>query len=242
MEKWGQNLNYAFSIIFVTFLIILIPVPQASAYCWEPGKNPTFTGPPVVQQVDVRTVRVSWFGIIDQRECADQFLVKYWASSSPQTYMTTSLVNNDVNTIDIEVTPFVLYEFQAVAREDKGLIGGIDWNKSEVTEFKTSKQNNEVSKPNIIPTQETVPKDSSSILVTNDKVIKEETNLESVKDMLSLELICIIAVCSLVLLLIFIGIVYKLACAKKSSDDMDDTDDEDDDEDNESSEKEKLEV
>jgi len=232
-----------------TFLILLItPVPQASAYCWEPGKNPKFTGPPKVEQVNVRKVRVSWFGLVEMRDCADQFLVKYWPSSSPSNYMTTTLVNNDVNAIDVEVTPFVPYEFQAVAREDKGLIGGIDWNKSDKTEFKTSKQNNEVSesKPNVIPTQDTLPKDSSNLVSNNvhnnvEQVFKEETNLETVGNMLSLELICIIAVCSLVLILIFIGIVYKLACAKKSSDELDDEEDEEDSDD-ESAEKEKLEV
>ena len=75
-----------------------------------------------------------------------------------------------------------------------------------------------------------------------EQVFKEETNLESVGNMLSLELIGIIAVCSLVLILIFIGIVYKLACAKKSSDELDDEEEEDDDSDDESPEKEKLEV
>ena len=74
-----------------------------------------------------------------------------------------------------------------------------------------------------------------------EQVFKEETNLETVGNMLSLELICIIAVCSLVLILIFIGIVYKLACAKKSSDELDDEEDEEDSDD-ESAEKEKLEV
>ena len=126
MKFKNQHLDYAMTFAAFTFLILLItPVPQASAYCWEPGKNPKFTGPPKVEQVNVRKVRVSWFGLVEMRDCADQFLVKYWPSSSPSNYMTTTLVNNDVNAIDVEVTPFVPYEFQAVAREDKGLIGGI---------------------------------------------------------------------------------------------------------------------
>ena len=55
-----------------------------------------------------------------------------------------------------------------------------------------------------------------------------------------MELICIIAVCGVVLVLILIGIMYKLACAKKSSECEVYDDEEEDDED--ADEKEKLEV
>ena len=41
------------------------------------------------------------------------------------------------------MTPKITYQFQAVAREDKGVIGGIDWNKSPTVEFKTSTGNRE---------------------------------------------------------------------------------------------------
>jgi len=34
------------------------------------------------------------------------------------------------NYVDITVVPKVKYAFQAVAREEKGAIGGVDWNKS----------------------------------------------------------------------------------------------------------------
>ena len=47
------------------------------------------------------------------------------------------------DSIDITVTPKIMYQFQAVAREDKGVIGGIDWNKSPTVEFKTSSSNRE---------------------------------------------------------------------------------------------------
>ena len=49
------------------------------------------------------------------------------------------------DSIDITVTPKITYQFQAVAREDKGVIGGIDWNKSPTVEFKTSTSNREGS-------------------------------------------------------------------------------------------------
>ena len=41
----------------------------------------------------------------------------------------------------MKVVPKVDYQFQAVAREDKGPIVGIDWNKSPLTDFKTSMHN-----------------------------------------------------------------------------------------------------
>jgi hypothetical protein len=47
-----------------------------------------FTGPPKVEQIDLATVRVSWEGLVTQRECADQFLVKYWQRTNPQSYLT----------------------------------------------------------------------------------------------------------------------------------------------------------
>jgi len=65
----------------------------------------------------------------------------------------------------------------------------------------------------------------------------------------NIEIICIIAVCGVVAILIAIGIVYKLTCNKKSSADLEEEyeeDDEDDDdvEDEEDSmpEKQKFEV
>lgn len=50
----------------------------------------------------------------------------------------TDLVAKDLDYVDIEVTPKIPYQFQAVAREDKGLVGGVDWNKSPTVDFKTS--------------------------------------------------------------------------------------------------------
>ena len=56
---------------------------------------------------------------------------------------TTDLVEPNVNSIDITVTPNITYKFQAVAREDKGVIGGLDWYKSPVVDFRASSSNRE---------------------------------------------------------------------------------------------------
>jgi hypothetical protein len=63
----------------VAVLALVLAMPSVSAYCWQPGRNPSFTAPPLVEQVSVNHLRVVWSdGIISRRECADQFLVKFW--------------------------------------------------------------------------------------------------------------------------------------------------------------------
>ena len=64
-----------------------------SAYCWQAGQNPSFTGRPTVQQVDLRTVRVTWEGIIEYEKCVDNYSVKYWQKSDPQGYQMTELIS-----------------------------------------------------------------------------------------------------------------------------------------------------
>ena len=54
-------------------------------------------------------------------------------------YKLTEKVDNMINFTDIEVAPRVLYMFQAIAREDKGVIGGVAYNKSPPREFKTER-------------------------------------------------------------------------------------------------------
>lgn len=236
-------------VAFISFL----NVPLARAYCWEPGKNPYFTGPPIVQQVDLRTVRVSWKGLIQSIECADQFLVKYWQKNNPQGYQMTELIQTHQFSTDINITPKVQYVFQVIAREDKGSFAGIDYNKSKQTQFKTSAYNSNVTPSPKIPSPPSGGQ-ATDVATSNDmgespasrqeevNVVREESSVENGKLLagLSIELIAIIIVCSVVLLLIFVGLIYKLACAKKSEDIDDEDDDDEDDEDN--FEKERLDV
>ena len=60
-------------------------MPIVSAYC-QNGQKPSFTGQPIVQEVDLRTVRVSWEGLVQNKKCVDYYLVKYWPKSKPQGY------------------------------------------------------------------------------------------------------------------------------------------------------------
>ena len=249
--------------VFILTLVLHAPVSLVQAYCWQIGHNPDFTGPPKAEQVDLRTVRISWFGLVSYRHCTDQFLIKYWQKSDPIDYELTDLVSKEVNSIDIKVTPKVEYQFQVVAREDKGIVGGIDYNYSPTIDFKTSAYNPEVKDPPEVinvggggsslngldassgSTQRETSRQSDTVRPSSDpqSVQKRPGDIENSleeKINLSIELIAIIVVCSVVFLLIVVGIVYKLACAQKSQDDEDDDDDDDDEDD--IPEKEKFEA
>ena len=70
---------------FLTIYFLLsCGLPKTYAYCWEPGRNPTFSGPPRVSQIDFSTVFVEWKNLVSEVECADQFIVKYWQPNRPQ--------------------------------------------------------------------------------------------------------------------------------------------------------------
>merc|ERR1712086_873276 len=205
-------------LLTVVVFISVINVPLVSAYCWQVGQNPSFTAQPIVQQVDLRTVRVTWDGLVQYEKCVDNYLVKYWQKSNPQGYQMTDLIDKQHYTSDIIITPKINYVFQVIAREDKGGLLGIDYNKSDQSEFKTSAYNSNVKPTTPKPAQEpaVVPKTTG----TDNGII----------------------VCSIVLLLILVGLVYKLTCAKKTEDIDDDDDEDEHDDDGDDFEKERLDV
>ena len=59
----------------VTILIVLI-ISKVTCLCSKNGQY--FKSPLEIQQINLTTVRVSWFGIVEHQECADYFYVKYW--------------------------------------------------------------------------------------------------------------------------------------------------------------------
>jgi len=62
----------------------------------------------------------------------------------------------------MQVTPKAEYQFQAVAREDKGTIGGVDWNKSPLTDFKTSTHNTNI----VVEVAPTIPPSKGKMKTT----------------------------------------------------------------------------
>ena len=111
-----------------------------NGYCWQVGWNPTFTGQPTIIQNAPTSVQISWKNIIKTRECADQFMVKYWESHSPKSYKMSKLVANDADAMILTgIKPEVEYTYQVIAREDKGIIG-VDYNKSKISKFRSRRK------------------------------------------------------------------------------------------------------
>lgn len=121
--------------------LLAVSLPACSTYCAPFGQNPGFTRAPTVEQVTLTSVRVSWAGTVTRIECADQFIVKSWNRRNPNDYMMSDLLPLDqFSYIVTDLVPNQDYVFQAVAREDKGILGK-DWNKSPQADFKTQSAN-----------------------------------------------------------------------------------------------------
>ena len=222
-RRLSKKMNSYFYISFLLFIQLLIH--HSNAYCWQSGWNPGFKKEPKVSQLSLTRVRVSWEGIVKRRECADSFLVKYWRQHSPSNYQLTDPVNTDANYIDIDVSPKVGYLYEAIAREDKGAILGIDYNKAKAVKFRTSSYHNPQ-----------VSADSSEInndLKRNGGENNQAANNQNLDDGvvqnaigLTIEMLVILIVVGLILVLVVVGIMYKLCCQRKSNHRYDDEDDE----------------
>jgi len=122
-----------------TFLICT--VQHVHGYCKGIGANPGFNGPPLVQQINLTAVLVSWEGLATRTDCADQFLVKSGFASAPNDYELSALLPTDQFKVVIyNRTPQIEYYYQVIAREEKGW-KGVDYNKSPETIFATSRRN-----------------------------------------------------------------------------------------------------
>lgn len=223
--------------LLAAVLAALLKVDVSSAYCATAGHNPGFSEGPVVQQLDMTRVRVSWKGIVTQRSCTDQFLVKYWPAASPSDYKMSKMVTMDEDFVDIDkIMAKITYQYQAVAREDKGWLG-TDWNKSPLVEFKTSRYNVPIDEDATPPAPTTAapqpqpeqPDEQQQDDVAGDKVNgkpkaepagakgPETQSQESQIRILGqplFQFIAIVVGCA-VGLLIIIGIVYSLTCGKR---------------------------
>ena len=210
---------------WLLFLLLLLQiiVKHADAYCWQAGRNPGFSGEPKVEQITISRVRVSWQGIVTKRDCADNFVVKYWKEHDPSDYKMTDPLDVKSDYVDLKVTPKIEHMFEVIAREDKGAVLGIEYNRATLVKFKTSSYNR--NKP---------PPDTGSTNLSNGlegNGIKNEDKdvLGTVRTVigLSIEILVIVIVLGLILLLIIIGLAYKFCCRSKSSTyDEDDEDEE----------------
>lgn len=129
-------------------LMVALLLPSVQGYCAGLGANPGFRGPPRVEQVTLTSVRVTWAGLVTRAECADQFIVKSWLTRNPNDYkMSDLLPTSQFSFVVTDLVPNQDYVFQAIAREDKGILGK-DWNKSDKTFYRTTSYN-----PTVAPEQ-----------------------------------------------------------------------------------------
>jgi len=125
----------------VIVTMLLMTATSVTGYCAGLGANPGFRGPPKVEQVSLTSVQVSWHGLATRVECADQFIVKSWLARNPNDYKMSDLLQTSQYSFVVEdLLPNQDYVFQAIAREDKGILGK-DWNKSDKTYFRTTSYN-----------------------------------------------------------------------------------------------------
>ena len=129
-------------IVFISIILVVHLIVYSRAYCWQTGWNPSFTGPPVVSEIQPNVVRVSWAEIVENKKCADNFLVKYWKQNHPEDYKMSNMTDANADFQDIRVKPNTSYTIQAIARENKGMILGIDYNKSPIVKFTSGRTNN----------------------------------------------------------------------------------------------------
>jgi hypothetical protein len=136
----------------------------------------------------------------------------------------TDPVNIDQSFLDIEVSPKVGYLYQVIAREDKGMILGVDYNKSKTTKWRTSPNHKELKPGSIKPFEEF--NDGDEVYHAGNDPVLTDQEVRNALAPLTIETLVIVIVAGLLFLLIVIGIMYKLCCRKKSRE----YDDEDEDE------------
>jgi len=128
-------------VLLVELVLVLVLVHPGHSWCSSLGWNPSWSGPPVVEQLSLTSVRVSWSGLLQQSECADNILVKHYRGFNSNEYgLSDPLVVKATSYVVHDLTPNIEYTYQVIAREEKGILG-VDYNRGEKTTFTTSLEN-----------------------------------------------------------------------------------------------------
>jgi len=219
------------SLSSLALLIIAISANTVYPYCTWVGSNPSWSGPPKVEQVSLTSVRVSWPGILQREDCADSILIKFYKGDNTNDFGMSEPLNVTTNTYIVrDVVPNLPYTFQVIAREEKG-VWGVDYNKSPKVSFTTKKSNSVVAKDDPLPPHKTdsvektkTEEEEAVIPVYNP----EPTNIRTIingeiKDNevlgMKLEVFMGIVIGSLIVVIVAIGIVYN--CIKKNQTEKD---------------------
>jgi len=240
-------------------LVVLLWLAQfpslGLAYCFQVGYNPFWKGPPIVEQVTLTSVRVSWAGLLELADCADNILVKHYKGVYSSQYKLSDPLSIEATSYIVhDLSPNLEYTYQVIAREEKGLLG-VDYNRGEKTTFTTSLRNrqkgNEVKKddPIFIPDLE----DGAAVLppqsevVTGSSVNSQDIVTRTVKPVydqsqftkqlteeVGIEMVLGIIVGVLIVLIITVGVVYNWLKKEKQEKDLElDSDMYDEDEESE---------
>merc|ERR1712012_168043 len=105
----------------LTVVLLAASLPYCLGYCKSLGWNPSFNGPPLVEQLTLTSVRVSWAGKLEQAECADNIIVKHYKGINSNDYHLSEPLPTEVTSyVVLDLTPNIEYTYQVIAREEKG--------------------------------------------------------------------------------------------------------------------------
>jgi len=240
--------NHTISMMKMLLVVLVVGclVCEGQGYCFAPGSNPSFREPPIVQQVNLTAVLVSWEGSVNMQQCVDQFLVKSGQKFAVNNYeMSQKLSKLTFSLVIANRVPMVEYFYQVIAREDKGLLG-VDYNKSPETIFATSRDKVNLREDRV-PTPPPPPptarpvqlqgSDGKAEYSAAEGVVKREE--EAGTNLLGMNLVWII-VGVLAAVIIIAGVIYNLMKRSKGEkgmelesnlgSDYDEDEDEDEDE------------
>ena len=126
--------------IFIKLIILLHFFVKIDAFCSD-AKKPIFTGKPKVYQIAIDKVILSWKDIIKNKECADEFIVKYKNNiTNCNEYHHEPVLGKSVTELEISVAMNVKYEFEVIVRVIYASFGNAISNEADftITRFTTS--------------------------------------------------------------------------------------------------------
>jgi len=208
-------------------------ITMSLSYCSAWGRNPQIIGPPVLEQMSLTSVRVSWQGLLEQPECADKIVVKHFKGSERLNYKISEKMPVSVNSYIVRhLTPHTTYTYQVIAVEDKGKWGvpRIDYNRGPKASFTTTLKNRrdglEVTVDDLIvgfrrkgSSQDENSTDARNLYVPFYPSWQQPRNKQRG---VRVEFLVVVAVVALVLTIVAVSTVYnwsrKRCCKAKSRD------------------------
>merc|ERR1712226_719124 len=200
------------SMLAVMVLLFAAVLPSCHCYCKSLGWNPSFNAPPLVEQLTLTSVRVSWAGKLEQAECADNIIVKHYKGINSNDYHLSEPLPTEVTSyVVLDLTPNLEYTYQVIAREEKGL-WGVDYNRGEKTTFTTSIQNRDQGREVHLKDPLRVPHMDSNGNVTTQEYNPVYDISQRPKQLVAgiqIELMVALIIALMVVCIVCIGLLYN---------------------------------